>query len=161
MKIGIVSDSHDHIENLQKAIKKLQKENIEALIHCGDFCAPFMFAELEKAGVPVHMCFGNTDDRFMAAQITSTSKSLTLYGDMGEVNMDGKKIAFTHFPVYAFALASTGKYDVVFHGHTHKRREERVGKTLLINPGEIMGRAGEVSCAVYDTTTDKVKFISV
>jgi predicted phosphodiesterase len=26
-------------------------------------------------------------------------------------------------------------YDVFIHGHTHKRREDKIGQTLVLNPG--------------------------
>ncbi len=47
-------------------------------------------------------------------------------------------------------MASTGIYDAVFYGHTHIAKREIKGKTLLLNPGEIMGRFGVLSLAIYD-----------
>jgi putative phosphoesterase len=53
--------------------------------------------------------------------------------------------------------------DVVIYGHTHYQMAERVGRTLVINPGS----AGEprdirndrqLSCAVWETDTDEVTF---
>lgn len=161
MKIGIVSDSHDNIWNLEKAVNRLKEQKIEALIHCGDFCAPFMIAELEKAGVPVHAVFGNTDDRFLTTKVADKSNLVTLHGELAELNLDGKKIAVTHFPEFGFALACTGNYDLVLHGHTHQQREEKVNDALLINPGEIMGRKGRASYAVYDTKKAAVEFFEV
>jgi len=40
-------------------------------------------------------------------------------------------------------LASTGKYDAVFCGHTHKPSVEKIGKTLLANLGEVHGSQGK------------------
>lgn len=37
MIIGVFSDVHDAIGNLEKAINRFQKENAEALVFCGDF----------------------------------------------------------------------------------------------------------------------------
>ncbi len=45
MKIGIISDTHDRIDNLHKAITLLQVRGVQILIHCGDLCAPFMIDE--------------------------------------------------------------------------------------------------------------------
>jgi len=160
MKIGIISDSHDHIENLKTMVGMLKQKGVDTLFHCGDFCAPFMMAELDKFGVPVHAVFGNTDDRYMTPAAAAKTKNVKFYGDMGELVLAEKKIAFTHFPEFAFGLASTGKYDLVFHGHTHKTRDDKVGNCRLINPGEIMGRTGMPTCALYDTETDNLEFLN-
>ncbi len=39
MKVAIISDTHDHIENTEKAIKIFKQEKISSIIHCGNFCA--------------------------------------------------------------------------------------------------------------------------
>ena len=65
MKIGIISDTHDRIEKLQKVLGMLKDNNVKVLIHCGDFCAPFMMNELSKFNGEVHCVFGNVDDRFI------------------------------------------------------------------------------------------------
>lgn len=42
-------------------------------------------------------------------------------------------------PILLNALVKSGLYDVVVYGHTHKAVIERVGKTLVVNPGELCG----------------------
>ena len=61
MKIAVISDSHDHIDNLRKAIKIIKTENIDYTIHCGDFCAPFIIKELSTLEHEVFGVFGNVD----------------------------------------------------------------------------------------------------
>ncbi len=160
MKIGIVSDSHDHIENLRKALEKIKERGCEVLIHCGDFCAPFMIAEMAKFRGEVHCCFGNTDDRYLSTNL-SQEKKVNLHGDLGEVEIEGKKIAFTHLPRFAEGLAATGDYDLVLHGHTHTPRKENVNKTLLLNPGEIMGWKSKPSYAIYDTKSGDAEIVEL
>lgn len=160
MKIGVMSDSHDRVEETNKAIAILQDQGCEVLIHCGDFCSPFMMVELAHFKGEVHCCFGNIDDQHMNPK-KAEDCGLTFHGQMGVIEKDGKKIAFTHLPTFARGLASTQDYDVVLYGHTHKKHEERIGNTLFVNPGEIMGRLGKRSCAVYNTETDNVEFFDV
>jgi len=50
MKIAVMSDSHDNIWKLRKALGIIQSKNCEKIIHCGDFVAPFMFKELVQGG---------------------------------------------------------------------------------------------------------------
>lgn len=158
MKIGIISDTHDNIWNLKKALNKLQEQGIDILIHCGDLCTHFIIPILDKLNLPVYVVFGNIDDKKGVQNMSSEAKNVTHYGDVGEITIDGKNIAFTHKPADAEKLAQTGKYDVVFHGHTHTMRDNKIGTTKIINPGEIIGRKGNPSYAIYDTTTDKVEF---
>jgi predicted phosphodiesterase len=37
MKIGIISDTHDDIENVQKAIEIFNAEGVNYAIHAGDY----------------------------------------------------------------------------------------------------------------------------
>lgn len=160
MIIGIMSDSHDNKANLLKALEIFRQKKAEAIIHCGDFCAPFNILDLDEAGIPVHAVFGNTDDRYGTTITAAESKNVKVYGDTAEVEL-GKKIFFTHFPHIASAFAMTGKYDYVFHGHTHKQRDELMGSTRIINPGEVLGRKGTPSVALLDTENDKLEFIDI
>lgn len=160
MKIGIISDTHDRIDLTKKVIQKLEDKKCKALIHCGDFCAPFILEELSKFKEKVFCCFGNTDDRFNSTK-TAIKLGINLEGDIGEIEIGNKKIAFCHFPNVAENFAMSQKYDIVFHGHTHKKREEKIGNTLLVNPGEIMGRYGKSTYAIYDTKANKVEFFEL
>ncbi len=65
--------------------------------------------------------------------------------------MGGPKIALVHYPHLGRALASGEQYDLVCYGHDHARTITWMGRTLLLNPGEVMGRFGTHSVAVYDT----------
>jgi len=40
MLIGILSDIHDNLPNLQKALDQFSRRKIATLIFCGDFCSP-------------------------------------------------------------------------------------------------------------------------
>ena len=76
---------------------------------------------------------------------------------MGEIEVEGKKIMFVHFPEIARAFASTGNYDAVFYGHNHVSKIERIGDTWLANPGSIMGRRVAPSYAIYDTDSNDLE----
>ncbi len=161
MLIGIISDTHDHIENLQRALALLKEKKVGAIIHCGDFCAPFMIDELDSIGIPAYCVFGNIDDKFLTTRKADASKNVKLYGDIAELELGGKKIAVNHYPLIGESLASTGKYDLVCCGHTHKKDLRKIGDALLLNPGKLMGRFGEISVALYDTETGEAEHIEV
>lgn len=159
MKIAIISDTHDNVPNLEKALKWMKENNIEQLIHCGDLCAPGILVNVLGPGFtgPIHMVFGNVEDRDLLPGKAAEFKNVRHYGDQGEMEIGGKKIGFVHFPEEAKQMAATGKYDLVFYGHTHRPWEETVNRARLVNPGTLAGLFNKATFAVYDTATDKLE----
>ena len=81
MRIGIMSDSHDNIEKLGEAIQKLH--SVDAVIHCGDLCAPFVVKRLGEGlkDSPIHIVWGNNEgDPFRIAQVASQYNHVHLHG---------------------------------------------------------------------------------
>ncbi len=155
MKVGIVSDIHDHIDNLRQALSQLQE--VETLICCGDLCSPFIIDEFGKgfAGGEIHIVFGNNDgDLFRIATRAAAYPHIKLHGEFCELELDGTRFAVNHFDNIGRALAKYDAYDVVCFGHNHQFEVAKVAGTLIINPGEIMGGlTGTASFVSYDTTT--------
>ena len=164
MLVGVFSDVHDNLANLRRALALFTERGAEALIFCGDFCSPIPSRVMasEFAG-DIHVVFGNGDgDRFAILNVAKTQyPNLKLHGEHAEIELGGRKVAVTHYPFYAQALARTGDYDAVFSGHTHERHEERFGDCLWLNPGEVLGWQGAPTCALYDTETNQVDTISL
>ena len=74
MKIGVISDTHDHLTNISKAIKIFNERNIDVLIHCGDFVSPFTFRVFDDLIPSIknnfYGVFGNNDgDRVFLKEI--------------------------------------------------------------------------------------------
>ena len=162
MKIAIISDTHDNLNNFEKAVSWLKKRKIKTIIHCGDVCAPAVLKKAaENFSGRIHLVFGNADgDRFGMAEKVYTKQMPNVVihnNDLGEIELEEKKIAFCHFPKFAQGLAATGKYDLVFYGHTHKPWEEKVGQCRLVNPGELAGLFYKATFAVYDFKKDKLE----
>jgi putative phosphoesterase len=163
MLIGVLSDIHDHLDNLRKALNVFKARGAQAIIFCGDFCSPIPSRVMagDFSG-EVYGVFGNGDgDRFLMLQNAAHYPNLKLLGEHAELEFDGVKVAVTHYPFYAQALARTGDYQAVFSGHTHQAREERFGRCLWVNPGEIMGWKSQPSCAIYDTATNTVELVTL
>ena len=127
MLIGVFSDVHDNLSNLQKALDIFKDRDANALIFCGDFCSPIP-ARIMGAGFAgdIHCVFGNGDgDRFAILNVAKTQyPNLKLHGEHAELEFEGVKVAVTHYPFYAKALARTGDFKAVFSGHTHVSRKQ-------------------------------------
>jgi len=160
MKVGVISDTHDRIDLTKKVIKKLEDADCTALIHCGDFCAPFIIKELSEFKGDVYCCFGNTDDKFSSTRMAD-KLGVNLLGEIGEIELDGKKIFFNHFPNISRAFAMTGDYDIVFYGHTHIKHKEIIRDVPLVCPGSIMGNKEISSYVIYDTSNESIEFFDL
>ena len=166
MKIAVLSDIHDHIWNLSKALDLVRQEKCSSLIFCGDFCAPFIAPFLVGTGLPIYACFGNNDeDQYAIVQRAASDKFKIwpLGQEFAEIKLGGKKIAFCHYPKLGRLLAQTGEYRAVFHGHTHESHQEKIGHTLLANPGAVCGivsgQPGPASFGIYDTSNNALSLI--
>ena len=163
MKIAIVSDIHDNIWKLADATAKIAETGAEVLVFCGDFCAPFTLKQLAEgfAGL-VHVVWGNNDgDKWLLTTIAAQVGNVTLYGELAEFEAGGQKIGVNHYPNIGQRLAESGAYDLVCYGHDHTARIDQVGQTCLVNPGEIMGRFGQSTFALYDTETGEAMLVEI
>ena len=164
MLVGVLSDIHDRLDNLNRALDRFGRDAIDVLFFCGDFCSPIPARALGAFGGVVHCVFGNGDgDRFRILQAAENGEApaLRLHGEHAELEVDSRTVALTHFPFYGRALARTGDYDAVFSGHTHERLEERFGRTLWVNPGEILAWKGPPTAYLWDTAENTGRFLDV
>lgn len=160
MRAVVLSDIHDHLARLREALGRV--DEADALLCCGDLCAPFVVDVLaEGFEGPVHVVFGNNDgDPFRISRAAAGHERVRLWGEFAELpseEFDGRRIALHHFPEVGRALAESDRYDLVCFGHSHEWELERRGETLALNPGEIMGRFGSSSWAIYDTGAGRVE----
>jgi hypothetical protein len=161
MRIAVIADIHDNIWALADVLGRLS--GCDELLCLGDLCAPFtMTAIAEGFRGPVHVVWGNNDgDRLLITRNADKAGNVTLHGDLAELELGGRSIAITHYPQVGKALAASGLYDLACYAHNHKRDVTWVGKALLLNPGEVMGRFGVRSFAEYDTERGNARLIEL
>ena len=129
MKIALLSDTHNNLTGIQTTLSKLKELKVDTVIHCGDMTTG------ETADAFHDFCIHHV--QFAIQECRPGSSSAEVYTDM----LDGKIIAAVHghnAPLLR-SLIENGRYDYVFHGHTHRLRDEQTGKTRVINPGAIGG----------------------
>ncbi len=151
MKIGLISDSHDHIDNILQAARLFKERGVSLVIHAGDFVSPPALKPLD--GLRLAGVFGNNDGELSGLQKMFGKLGGELGGDFLALEEDGRSIAVYHgtVPALTDALASCGKYDLVVTGHTHKIVNEHVGKTLVLNPGSAHGFGGRATVMIVET----------
>ena len=163
MRIGVISDIHDNLSGLRTILSLLSEGGVDTVVFCGDFCSPIVARELLACfDGQIHAVFGNGDgDRAAIQRIGVASKRLQVHGEWAELELDGRAIALTHYPIYARAMARTGDYHAVFYGHSHQTESERFGECLCVNPGDVMGWKTPPSFAIYDTTENTIELRSL
>jgi putative phosphoesterase len=162
-KIAIISDIHDNIWNLEKALDQINASGAETLLCCGDFCAPFIITQIAEAFKgPIHAIFGNNDaDGRLLQVMASQHEHFTLHGIYCELQIGGRDVAMIHYPEPARRIAQSGAFDLVCYGHNHLQNWEAVGGGFLVNPGEVMGRFGAASWGLYDGDLHQYKLKAI
>ena len=158
MKIGVISDTHDNLEMIKRAVDLFNSEGVELVIHAGDFVSPFTEKPFRALNAKFVGIFGNNDgDKLLLRE---------KYSGVGELSeeplvleMNARKIVVTHKPKIVEALVASRIYDVVIFGHTHKAevrkvKEEKGKEVLVLNPGECCGYlTGRKTVAILDLET--------
>ncbi len=157
MLVGILSDSHGNVTRVERALAWFDAQGARTLIHCGDVGDEPVFEEL--AGREVRFVWGNCDDPTPALRALIRSLGLPLPRESPlTFELDGRRFAVMHGHEPAFErLGAAPPFDYVCHGHTHTKRDERLGKCRIINPGALH-RASPPSIALLDTTTDRLVY---
>ncbi|MFC1782171.1 metallophosphoesterase [Planctomycetota bacterium] len=137
MKIGIISDTHDHHEHVLAAIDVFNDRRVEYVLHAGDIISPFTaksFANLKTARFIA--VFGNNEgERPLLRNIISKFGG-EIHDNVYKGELGGKKIFMTHTQQFLDEVINSRMYDLVIYGHTHTQDIRRVENTLIINPGE-------------------------
>jgi putative phosphoesterase len=136
--IGVMSDSHDNVDAIKKAVRFFNGEQCELVLHAGDFIAPFAARELERLSCPVKAVFGNCDGEKRGLK--------KVFVSLGEIEEEPfvfshaeRTLLLTHTHFANEKRVRSGKYDAVIYGHTHKPDIRTQNGILLINPGETGG----------------------
>ena len=155
MKIGVVSDTHGHVEFALPAVELLRQEGVEQVLHCGDIGSTEIVQLF--ADWPTHFVFGNTDYGYEPLITAMTSLGHTCHEMFGDFKLASRRIALLHGHE-GWRLSesiSSGDYDLVCSGHTHQRTLQQSGRTTVLNPGALY-RASEHTIAIVDLATMSV-----
>ena len=155
MRIGILSDTHDRLTMVAKAVAWCNDTKVDMVLHAGDYIAPFVIDALAGLHAPMVGVFGNNDgDRDLLLQKCRAQKAIEIRGDFAEVAAGGTAIALLHGHQRELleSLVRRGGYGVVVHGHSHRPGASREGTTLIVNPGAVSGYlTGRCTVALLDT----------
>ncbi len=161
MILGILSDTHEHLENIEKAKRFFGERGASPVIHLGDYCAGPSVRALD--GLKIIGITGNNDGDLPRIMGNFQKISGDFRGEFCVLEFDALKIACYHGTVQEItdALIDCKKYDVVLSGHTHEARQEVRNGVLALNPGSVHGFGKTGTVAVLDTKTKKTEIIEL
>ena len=165
MLIGAISDTHDNITQVEKAIKYLNDEKADLVLHAGDYVAGFVIPKFKFLNCKLIGVFGNNDgDHELLKKRFSETSNCTIHDHFAKVELEGYRIALLHGEENELlkAIIDSGYFNAVIHGHSHNSSVEKRGKTLTINPGELCGYlTGKHTLALLDTVKNEAEIINI
>lgn len=161
MKIGIMADIHDNVDNLRHAIGLFNAEQCGLILIAGDFVSPLVVPSLRKLTGRVVACFGDND-----GNQRGIIGGMKIVGTMGHgpfccQTSDGLRIVMAH--QLNELRDSLADEDVVVFAHTHRPsivadKNDR----LFINPGEVGGwMFRKPTVVILDSQTRKAELVSL
>lgn len=152
MRIGVVSDTHNNLANVQRIVALFREARVDHVIHTGDVTQARALRGLSEVGVPILGVFGNNDERAALSDV-SADLGIALEEPPFEWVLASRRILVAHDPL-ELEGAVEPEHNLVLHGHTHRRTIERSEDRLLFNPGECAGHlVGSQTVGIVDLQT--------
>ncbi len=163
MKIGLMADTHDRIDAVERAIEFFNEAGVRHVLHAGDLVSPFVAPKFAKLKAKLHYVWGNNEGDREFICVKFGELGVKPLGNFASLELGGRRIALLHgtHEDIVEALLKSGSFDVVVRGHTH-RTKVRKGKTLYINPGEVCGYlSGRQTVATLDLTRLRAEILEL
>jgi len=161
MLVGVVSDTHNNIKNIENIIYIFNKENVNLVIHTGDISKAetlILFSNLNCSMVGV---FGNNDRIEEGLKEVCYEYNFNFQEPPLSLTLEGRKIAVFHEPELIDGyIKEHADVQLIIHGHTHRHREEILSNIIIFNPGESAGSLeGRNALGLIDLNSLKIRRI--
>ena len=161
MLVGIVGDTHNNLKNISKICDIFNAEEVDLVIHTGDITLPKSLKAFKKLNCKLLGVFGNNDiDEKNGLIEASKEFSCSMHDEPFSFELIDKKISVLHHPeLINERLIKQSNF--IFHGHTHRYRNEVIDKTIIFNPGECAGfLEGKNQIGVVNIEDSRTKVIN-
>jgi putative phosphoesterase len=138
LRIGVVSDTHNHLRNVRRIVELFNAARVDRVVHTGDITQAKtleVFAGLEAKLVGV---FGNNDLERESLEAAADAAGFHLQEPPLSIEWHAQRLLILHDP-YFLTEENLAIHDVVLHGHTHRPVHERRAGAFVFNPGECAG----------------------
>jgi uncharacterized protein len=162
VRIGLMADTHDRVPAVASLLDRFAAEGVSMVMHAGDYCSPFCLAPFHQRGIALLGVFGRNDgDRETLAAYAARGMGTEIYESPHSFDVAGQQILLVH-DIAEVSGRSIESHNFVIHGCSHLEGQKKIGKTLVINPGEACGWLhGKCTAAILDTETGEVQNIAL
>lgn len=165
MKIGVMSDTHGHLDMMRRAATKMTDDHrVEVIIHLGDDSTDA--EQLASLSIDLWWVPGIFEDRYQDLSISN--RVIREFGGISfllshTATADSHDLPTDIDPAQAI---SDGEIKVLLHGHSHLWRIGDEKGVIIVNPGHLKPddkRGGEPSFAILDLLPGRldVKILSM
>ena len=161
MKIGVVSDTHNNLKNIELIINIFNDEKVPIVIHTGDICNAITLEKFSKLNSDLIGVFGNNDRNESGLKEVAQKNNFQFQEPPRRLNLLGKEIVIFHEPDNIEQFLSENKeVDIVLYGHTHRYENNTRNGILFFNPGESAGiQKGSNAIGILDLINLEAKRI--
>jgi putative phosphoesterase len=153
MRIGVISDTHNHLPNTRRIVELLNEARVERVVHTGDITQVKTLRLLAGLAAPLYAVYGNNDLEREALELAARELAIHLVDPPLRVRWADREIVVVHDPADLGGDLLAG-VDVAIHGHDHRHRSELWSGALVFNPGECAGHlSGWNQVGVVDLVT--------
>jgi len=150
VRIGVVSDTHNMLRNVERIVELFEAAGVERVVHTGDITQAKTLQVLGKLRAEMVGVFGNNDVERASLEAACLQYGLDFCDPPLRLEWGGRRLAVVHDPL-ELSPELLADCDVALHGHDHRQRIERVNGALVLNPGECAGHLAGLNCvAVLD-----------
>ncbi len=138
MRIGVVSDTHNHLGNVGRIVELFNAAGVERVVHTGDITQAKTLAVLSGLSAPLVGVYGNNDLERTSLEAASRRFGFHFVDPPLELEWANRRLVVVHDPRDLGGDRWKG-HDVLLHGHDHRLTLERRDGSLVFNPGECAG----------------------
>jgi putative phosphoesterase len=162
MRIGVVSDTHNHLRNVERIVELFNQAAVDRVVHTGDITQAKTLDVLAGLDSPLCGVYGNNDLERDALENAARRTGIELVDPPLRVTWAERRIVVVHDPLDLDvpAIGLMGDEEVALHGHDHRLVWERRSQTVVFNPGECAGHMqGRNAVGILDLSSLEMELL--
>ena len=161
MKIGVVSDTHNNLKNIEIIINLFNDIKVPIVIHTGDISNANTLEKFSKLNSELIGVYGNNDRNEPGLEEVAQKYNFQFQEPPRRLSLLDREIVIFHEPdnIDKF-LSENLLINVVLYGHTHRYENNIRNGVLYFNPGESAGmQEGSNAIGILDLINLEAKRI--
>tara|TARA_B100000927_G_C16407423_1_gene445908 strand:+ start:452 stop:943 length:492 start_codon:yes stop_codon:yes gene_type:complete len=140
VKIGVVSDTHNNLKNIEIIIRLFNDEKVPFVIHTGDITRADTLEKFSRLNSELIGVYGNNDRSESDLEKVAKKNNFQFQEPPRKLTLIDREIVIFHEPDNIEQFLSENKdTNIVLYGHTHRYENNIKNGVLFFNPGESAG----------------------